>query len=415
MLLDLDERLARRASGASRRRCSPTRWSGPANGADGWRHCPATGSRSRSASTRSTPTSTTATEGRAATRVRSPASTSRSTSGFRRPGRGDARQPTPATPRKRARRVLRRARPRPNANGSCGGSPARAAANAGLVMSRASLLPEVCVTAEGVWWHPVAATDPAMQVSNDWRPWPQSIDAVTDEPRHTDCGATCWPARSRAPEEAPWRPRSSPSGSTVSASAGADHPAMDRCAPVAGERQLEGARGVRRSRRPLLAAVQLRPGRDRPPGRSGLRVVLRQRGIAEPGAFGWVTLVVEAGLVILGLGQLRAHRGGHRHGAEAGIGVAVANAERVVLVLRADVGLHPRDPGHRRRTARPQSARTMAAVTAVYGVAVAVAHAGAGLAGGGDRSGPCSARAARTSRASRAQRVPRLGRDRSRD
>lgn len=57
------------------------------------------------------------------------------------------------------------------------------AANAGLAMSRASLLPEVCVTAEGVWWHPVAATDPAMQVSTDWRPLARSIDAVTEELR----------------------------------------------------------------------------------------------------------------------------------------------------------------------------------------------------------------------------------------
>ena len=32
-------------------------------------------------------------------------------------------------------------------------------ANSGLTMSRASLLPEVCITGEVVWWHPVAAAE----------------------------------------------------------------------------------------------------------------------------------------------------------------------------------------------------------------------------------------------------------------
>ena len=57
------------------------------------------------------------------------------------------------------------------------------AANAGLVVSRESLLPEVCVTASGVWWHPVAAIDPAMFVRADWRPLQESIDEITDELR----------------------------------------------------------------------------------------------------------------------------------------------------------------------------------------------------------------------------------------
>lgn len=56
-------------------------------------------------------------------------------------------------------------------------------ANAGLAVSRASLLPEVCVTAEGVWWHPVAATDPAMRVRGTWRPLQDAIDEVTAELR----------------------------------------------------------------------------------------------------------------------------------------------------------------------------------------------------------------------------------------
>jgi sulfatase maturation enzyme AslB (radical SAM superfamily) len=56
-------------------------------------------------------------------------------------------------------------------------------ANAGLTVSRASLLPEVCVTAEGVWWHPVAAIDPAMKVSDSWAPLAATIDKVRDEYR----------------------------------------------------------------------------------------------------------------------------------------------------------------------------------------------------------------------------------------
>jgi len=56
-------------------------------------------------------------------------------------------------------------------------------ANAGLSVSRASLLPEVCVTADGVWWHPVAAADPAMKVRDSWRPLRATIDEMTDELR----------------------------------------------------------------------------------------------------------------------------------------------------------------------------------------------------------------------------------------
>ena len=56
-------------------------------------------------------------------------------------------------------------------------------ANAGLTVSRASLLPEVCVTADGVWWHPVAAVDPAMKVCDDWSPLGATIETVRDEYR----------------------------------------------------------------------------------------------------------------------------------------------------------------------------------------------------------------------------------------
>jgi pyruvate-formate lyase-activating enzyme len=55
------------------------------------------------------------------------------------------------------------------------------AANSGLVVSRASLVPEVCVTGEGVWWHPVAAIDPAMRVAEHWSPLAATVDAITEE------------------------------------------------------------------------------------------------------------------------------------------------------------------------------------------------------------------------------------------
>ena len=56
-------------------------------------------------------------------------------------------------------------------------------ANAGLAVSRASLIPEVCVTAEGVWWHPVAAIDPTMKVLDNWAPLRTTIDTIRDEYR----------------------------------------------------------------------------------------------------------------------------------------------------------------------------------------------------------------------------------------
>jgi pyruvate-formate lyase-activating enzyme len=57
------------------------------------------------------------------------------------------------------------------------------AANAGLTVSRASLMPEVCVTADGVWWHPVAAIDPKMKVADTWAPLASTIEAIRDEYR----------------------------------------------------------------------------------------------------------------------------------------------------------------------------------------------------------------------------------------
>ncbi|MCC5950900.1 MAG: radical SAM protein [Acidimicrobiia bacterium] len=57
------------------------------------------------------------------------------------------------------------------------------AANSGLTVSRTSLVPEVCVTAEGVWWHPVAAIDPAMKVADHWAPFDEVLDSVREEYR----------------------------------------------------------------------------------------------------------------------------------------------------------------------------------------------------------------------------------------
>ncbi len=56
-------------------------------------------------------------------------------------------------------------------------------ANAGLTVSRASLIPEVCITADGVYWHPVAAIDPAMRVAPHWSPLDNVVDKIRDEYR----------------------------------------------------------------------------------------------------------------------------------------------------------------------------------------------------------------------------------------
>jgi pyruvate-formate lyase-activating enzyme len=56
-------------------------------------------------------------------------------------------------------------------------------ANAGLTVSRTSLIPEVCVTADGVYWHPVAAIDPTMKVADHWSPLRDVIDATVREYR----------------------------------------------------------------------------------------------------------------------------------------------------------------------------------------------------------------------------------------
>jgi hypothetical protein len=58
------------------------------------------------------------------------------------------------------------------------------AANEGLAVSRASLVPEVCVHSDGIAWHPVAASDPAMQVAPRGTPLAVATEAIRDEYRH---------------------------------------------------------------------------------------------------------------------------------------------------------------------------------------------------------------------------------------
>jgi uncharacterized Fe-S cluster-containing radical SAM superfamily protein len=57
------------------------------------------------------------------------------------------------------------------------------AATDGLVVSRASLVPEVCVTADGVWWHPLTALDPAMRVADPDEPLGAVLARIRDEYR----------------------------------------------------------------------------------------------------------------------------------------------------------------------------------------------------------------------------------------
>lgn len=101
--------------------------------------------------------------------------------------------------------------------------------------------------------------------------------------------------------------------------------------------------------------------------------------------FGWITLIVESVLVVL-LVSGRFVRSAAVLGIvmSAGIGLAVANAEHewywsYLLMMALHLAILVTAS-----MARWQTARAMAAVTAVYGVLVAVAHAGAGFSGSGD-------------------------------
>jgi len=109
--------------------------------------------------------------------------------------------------------------------------------------------------------------------------------------------------------------------------------------------------------------------------------------VASPNlaAFGWITVITESVLVVL-LISGRFVRSAAVLGMvmSAGIGLAVANADgewywSYILMIALHLAILVTAS-----TARPQSARTMAAITAGYGVLVAIVHAGAGLTGDGD-------------------------------
>jgi len=52
------------------------------------------------------------------------------------------------------------------------------ASSEGVLLSTETLIPEVTVTAEGVYWHPVAATDPDALVSSQIEPISEALDMV---------------------------------------------------------------------------------------------------------------------------------------------------------------------------------------------------------------------------------------------
>lgn len=55
------------------------------------------------------------------------------------------------------------------------------AADAGIIVTRATLVPEVCLTTDGVYWHPVAATDPDMFVTHELLPLAGAVGRITEE------------------------------------------------------------------------------------------------------------------------------------------------------------------------------------------------------------------------------------------
>jgi hypothetical protein len=54
----------------------------------------------------------------------------------------------------------------------------RGSASEGLAIARADLVPEVTVTADGVYWHPVGAQDADLLVTRDIFPLSESFAAV---------------------------------------------------------------------------------------------------------------------------------------------------------------------------------------------------------------------------------------------
>lgn len=53
-------------------------------------------------------------------------------------------------------------------------------ATGGVVVTRASLVPEITVTADGVYWHPVAATDERALVTNQIEPLTPALDEISE-------------------------------------------------------------------------------------------------------------------------------------------------------------------------------------------------------------------------------------------
>src|SRR5262249_49072134 len=54
----------------------------------------------------------------------------------------------------------------------------RGFANDGLAVTRADLMPEITITAEGVYWHPVGAEDADLLVTREIFPLSESFAAV---------------------------------------------------------------------------------------------------------------------------------------------------------------------------------------------------------------------------------------------
>ncbi len=54
----------------------------------------------------------------------------------------------------------------------------RGSATKGIAVTRADLVPEVTITAEGVYWHPVGAEDADLLVTHDIFPLSESFAAV---------------------------------------------------------------------------------------------------------------------------------------------------------------------------------------------------------------------------------------------
>ena len=54
----------------------------------------------------------------------------------------------------------------------------RGTATEGIALARADLVPEVTITAEGVFWHPVGAEDSDLLVSREIFPLAESFAAV---------------------------------------------------------------------------------------------------------------------------------------------------------------------------------------------------------------------------------------------